>query len=384
MAKLAYVWFWPNGGHRAGLWGAPASASAAVDAFARTSRRVTERYSEALASFGIEARRSMLQMHVREVADDTADVAVTITLVPGGDDLVCADVPCSVSELSEQERARLVLEVVDAGMQRLAQERGWPLDQLEQARQHALDHHLDFEMTGPWKQNRSRTRRARLIARLTDDGWSDLCFEVADAKTGESLGFTRAIKSPANSLPKFKRGVNEMRWAGDMTIERPDDWQVRWGSSWGPVDSFDISDLRAWPLTHDPVPERTPLTVTASIERLQQPLEPEIRFVGGGPTNDVPESYLRSLDVLFDQFQSAANDWWAAADRNLLEIQYEITTEGPDQRVDVRRLKDYVSVKLRRRLDSLTSANGSMLAESDVRQVALSVAKRIGLGDPPV
>lgn len=91
----------------------------------------------------------------------------------------------------------------------------------------------------------------------------------------------------------------------------------------------------------------------------------------------------RVVSPLFRQFEPAAKDWWANADRDLLQIQLDITTHGPDQRVDVRRLKTHVSVQLRRRLDSLTPENGAAAAKSDVRDVALSVAKRMSLGDPP-
>jgi hypothetical protein len=118
-------------------------------------------------------------------------------------------------------------------------------------------------MTGAWKSNRSRSRVARTVARITDDGWSDLAFEVAGSRSGDSHGFTRAVKSPVNSLPKFGRCAPEFRWSDNATIERPDDWQPRYGSKWGPVDTFDTDDLHAWPHVVDPAPEHSPLPVQA-------------------------------------------------------------------------------------------------------------------------
>lgn len=257
VVELKYVWFWPNGGPVDGQWG----NTPAEDAFARTSRRVTERYSESLATFGIEARRSAVQMFVAQPAELTSKVELRLGLHPAGDETIGALVPPSVADMCPADRARLVLEVVDTAMQAIGQERGWPQDALRQARQHTLDHHLSFDMTGPWKTNPQRTRRARPVARITDEGWSELCFEVADAKSGHALGFSRAVRSPANSLPKFNRSARESRWADETTIERPDGWQTRLVSDWGKVDAFDADALRPWPPVTYPMAARSPLPI---------------------------------------------------------------------------------------------------------------------------
>ncbi|KAA1425408.1 hypothetical protein FE697_006035 [Mumia zhuanghuii] len=259
MAVLNYVWFWPNGGPVGRPWGDGGDVT--EDAFARTSRRVTERYSEALGSFDIQARRSAVQMFVSP-ADTASSVVVDVHLTPVGDETVRAHVPTQVATFSSQDRARVVLEVVDASMRAIGAARGWPLQALEQAKQHVLDHHMGFEMTGAWKMDRARRLRARPVARVADDGWSELCFEVAPARAEGSLGFTQALKSPSNSLPKFKRGAaTEFRWASESTIERPDDWQPRYGKAWGPVEVFETSNLHAWPIKLDPVPAHSPLPV---------------------------------------------------------------------------------------------------------------------------
>lgn len=260
MAILRYVWFWPNGGRVNELWGV-GRTTPSEDAFARTSRRVTERYSEALDTFGIEARRSAVQMSISDA--ETADPAVVLELhlQPAGDEVVRANVPPSVAEMSPQARARLVLEVVDTAMLRIGHARGWPEAALRHAKAHTLDHGLAFDMTGDWKSNRSRNRVARPVVRITDDGWSELSFEVAGSRSGDSLGFTRSIRSPLNSLPKFERCAREFRWSDNVMIERPDDWQPRYGSTWGPVDTFDTDDLHEWPRVVDPAPAHSPLPV---------------------------------------------------------------------------------------------------------------------------
>lgn len=259
VAVLNYVWFWPNGGRGDKLWGDPGTP--AGNAFARTSRRVTERYSEGLGAFPTQARRAAVQMFVGQADDDAAGVILRLHLRPAGDETVRVIVPSSVADMAPQDRARLVLEVVDAAMRRIGREQGWSSEATGHALQHSLDHHLGFEMTGSWKSNPGRKRRARPVARITDDGYSELCFEVADAPTGVSLGFTRAIKTPTNSLPKFKRSASEMRWVDNDLIERPDGWQLRIGSSWGQTDIFDTNDLRPWSRVDATAPERSPLVV---------------------------------------------------------------------------------------------------------------------------
>lgn len=259
VAILGYVWFWPNGGHVNRFWGD--GSGPGEDAIARTSRRVTERYSEALGTFGIEARRAAVQMSVSDAETDDTAVVLELTLRPAGDEVVRAFVPPGVAEMTMQDRARVVLEIVDTAMVGIGEARGWPEDALRQSRQHTIEHHLDFDMTGAWKSDRRRKRAARPVARITDDGWSDLSFEVSDSRSGESLGFTRSVRSPLNSLPKFARGAREFRWSDVGTIERPDDWRPRFGSDWGPVDVFDIDDLHEWPQVVHPVPKDSPLPV---------------------------------------------------------------------------------------------------------------------------
>lgn len=263
MAKLQYVWFWPNGGPEDGLWG-PGSTPA-EDAFVRTSRRVTERYSEALAAAGIEARRSAIQMFVSAAEDDASAVVVESHLHPAGDEVFRAFVPAGVAQMSASDRARLVLEVVDAAMLRLAQERGWPVEACHRARQHAMEHGLSFRTAGPWKSNPSRKRRVRPVVRIKDDGLGDLAIEVADARTGVPLGFTRSVRSPLNSVQKLKRSTREMRWADDSTLERPSDWQVRTGTDWGKLDAFDIGDLRPWQEASDAASADSPLPVVVRV-----------------------------------------------------------------------------------------------------------------------
>lgn len=262
VAKLGYLWFWPD----AGQFGQPWSDNPEQDAFVRTSRRVTERYSEPLGELDFNARRWSQKLSVWPVADLVGEkvgdrVVVHVHHLPRREQVAHAFVPTAIIDLAPQQRARVVLEVVDAAMQSIGGRLGWPAEALTQARLRALDHHLEFEMKGTWNQNPTLDRRVRLVARIADDGWSDMCFEVADEATGRSLGFTSIEKSPANALGKFQDSIGELRWADAATVQRPDAWKVQTGTEWGGVVSADIEDLRPWPVVIRPVPERSPLSV---------------------------------------------------------------------------------------------------------------------------
>jgi len=263
MVALNYVWFWPDGGHRDRPW--PDSYGdvdyAAEDAFLRTSRRVTERYSEALAESPLEARRPSIDMGVNQYGSDDGSVSVNLGLSRPGENGVRVDIPATVATLGPQDRARLVLDAVDLAMRNIGDALGWPQEVLDRAYQHTLDHGLGFSMAGPWKADRSRRRRARAVARIRDEGWSELCFEIVDARTDTHLGFTSTVVSALNSLSKFTRHASEFRWADASTAERPHDWQVRFISDWGQRDTFDVEDLRPWPEVLLPVPDRAPLPI---------------------------------------------------------------------------------------------------------------------------
>jgi len=260
VANLQYVWFWPNGGHRDGMW--DPRGSSAVDRFARTSRRVTERYSEGLQEHEIAATRTAIQMIAVETQQPTDEVVVHVALRQfDGDEAVRVDLPRRVADLPGPVCSLLVLDVVSAAMARLAQLRGWRLSPFDQARQHVIDHQFSFEIAGPWKSNRARTLRARPVLRVGGDGFGEKAFEIADAGSGATLGFTRGEMTPVNSQPKFKRDIRKWRWADTSVIECPDGWQIRLDTDWGKLARFDASDLHAWPLVNEPMPHNSPLSI---------------------------------------------------------------------------------------------------------------------------
>lgn len=178
VAALNYVWFWPDNGRRDKPW--PHSYGgvdySAEDAFLRTSRRVTERYSEALAENRLEtrsSRSSSLDMGVNQYRSDDETVSVRLGLTRPGENGVGVDIPANVATLAAQDRARLVLDVVDLAMRTIGDVLDWPLDVLDRAHQHTLDHGLGFSMAGPWKTTgQVSAGHARSPGSVTKDGAS--------------------------------------------------------------------------------------------------------------------------------------------------------------------------------------------------------------------
>lgn len=257
MAKLGYVWCWPS----SGLQGQPWAESSEEDSFTRTSRRVTECYSETLEDLGLEARRWSQKIVPQGRRGRQRRALVSVVHLPRREHVVHAHLPSSVVDMARQDRARLVLDVVDIAMRRIGAQRGWNEEALDRPQQHALEHNLEFEMTGPWTSSPTGDRRIRLVARIADDGWSDLCFEVADGASGLSLGFTQTVRSPLNNVQSFRDGVKAFRWADPVTIERPAGWSTYSGTSWPSVESFNIGDLRAWPAEREPAPHQSPIEI---------------------------------------------------------------------------------------------------------------------------
>lgn len=240
MPKLNYVWFWPNGGPTEEGW---YELGDGLDAFARTSRRVTERYSEGLAAAGIEARRSAVQMMLSDANAPEDRVVLETDVRRPGDEIVRVLVPEAVGSLAPQDRAQLVLDVVDAAMRRIGDARGWPLVELAHAHAHVREHNFTFEMVGPWKSNPSRKRRVRPVAHIADDGWGRLSYEVADSRSGATLGFTRLMPITLNSLPQFKRAIGFTRWRDERTLEREESWLRHVGQREDELQLFDIEEL---------------------------------------------------------------------------------------------------------------------------------------------
>ena len=241
MAKLKDVWFWPNGGPTEEGWG---GLGEGADAFARTSRRVTERYCEGLAAIGIEARRSTVKMLLFEPSAPETDVVLeTLWVDRPGEEIVRVLVPTAVAGLAPQDRAQLVLDVVDTAMRYIGEARGWPIEELARAHYHVLEHNFTYEMVGSWRSNQSRRRRVRPVAHIADDGWGRLSYEVADSRSGVTLGFTRLKPITLNSLPKFTRAIRSTRWRDENTLEREESWLRRVGVRGDELQLFDIEEL---------------------------------------------------------------------------------------------------------------------------------------------
>jgi len=111
---------------------------------------------------------------------------------------------------------------------------------------------------------------------------------------------------------------------------------------------------------------------------------PEIRFVGGGPSNGVPRSYQQTLTNLLRQVadEPAWLQWWSAADRAILEIFYWYDVDGC--RVTARRGRNKLIAAIERPTSTMQrSPDPAALARQDVGELLAAIRHRMRLPEPP-
>ena len=215
MAHFKLVLVWPPTGFPDRSWSDDDDPE--EDAFVRSARSVTELYSEGLAALGIEGRCSELRFLV---GHDPAATDVTVrvsTRRPEGFEFAGASLPTGVAALPIPERQRLVLDVIHGAVLRLAEARGWDLQELDAVRRHVLDRGFEFRWDGPYKSSPDRRHRARARYRLTDTGYGRAHIEVVDrdgsvvTESGDALAFS--------TLEGFKRSARTLRWDGGRLVQ---------------------------------------------------------------------------------------------------------------------------------------------------------------------
>lgn len=377
MAVLRTVEIWPATGFPHTAW----DDDPAVDAIAKTSRRVCERYGEGLAAHEIRSRSASVRFFAA-TDPERSDLLVDVHLDSPGDESCFVHLPPGMAELSAQGRAGLVLDVIHGGLLRLAEARGWDTGAFEDARRHTVDHGLSFTWSSAWKSSPGRKLRARACYRIEDDGHSRVTVEIAETSTGHVLGTTPEVLG-FSTIEGMKRGAKTLRWDGPgamRIVGCPDPWGGSLGES-----RFEIGDLRHPTPVRVPDPTSAEYTVTVRGQGSTAPeQEPEIQVIGGGPMNDVPYEYIDALYVLLEEVVDGWTQWWSKADRALLEVWYRF---GDDVRegVLVRLNENSVTARISRPTASmLTGRDGVRQAHGDVSDLMARVATRLGLGPHPV
>ena len=383
MGTLRTIETWPYGGHVDAPW----DEDVDVDAFVKTARRVCDRYSAEVRDLSIPARLSLVRFFVHKSA--VAEVSVEVNVDPttdfeGGGILV----PAGTADLTPQQRARLVLDSLHAGVLRLAEARGWDAHLLEAAEQQTLAAGLEFTWAGPWKAARHRRTRARPVFRLDDDGWGRVAIEVEDRATARCLGFTGALAT-WSSEEGFRRAARTLRW------ESPDAVSIEpriepFGDSDGPtivdVGPDALSDRSPFEQQAGAVPDNPPYDVRAVGVGAQAPEQlPQIQFVGYARPKSLSRDYLRNVTPLLMRLEERPEwlAWWTASGVTFLELVADF--DGPARAGSLLRVTGQRALaKLNRPAQTMKEGEaGVRQAHADVLALVLKIQDRFGLAEPP-
>ncbi|MBK8446514.1 MAG: hypothetical protein IPL41_07505 [Micropruina sp.] len=299
-------------------------------------------------------------------------------------ELVNVGLPVGVAEFSADQLASLALAIVDGGMRRLGQARGWPASAMDHAREHVVVSGFRFVWHGDWKSSRNRQLRARLRVELLDTGFGELSIQVADNDSDDLVAESPPYKAYA-TVEGFRRSGRTLRWVAQDELEVSpycgprglyDDKKAR----------FRMGPLAPVRLGRGASPRQfvePPLPVRVCGRGSQAPEQPHEIMAGGmGPTNGVPLSYTDELWRLFEQLDTPQwQAWWSGAPHAVLEIDayFGPKSQGPTARAG----NNVVRARINRWPKAIDRANGAEEARNDLRHLLEKLQLRFGLGPIP-
>ncbi|WP_193614498.1 hypothetical protein [Nocardioides lijunqiniae] len=206
MAVLGHVEFWPPSGWEDLPW----TEDPATDALVKSARRVSEAYGDALRAERLEGPCSSLRFFSHPHEDDELQLQVG-TAAPGEWESGIVLVPRVVAALSSKDRGLLVLDLIHQAMVDLAPHRGWSLEAVQRARARVLTQGLEFGWFSPWKASPDRSKSARVVFRVADDGFGRAVIEVRDRASEDLVARSEPVVAYA-SLVSFRASAKTLRW----------------------------------------------------------------------------------------------------------------------------------------------------------------------------
>ncbi len=253
---LRRVHVWPLSGPPTCLWGrSDDGPTPEENSFLRTSRRVCEAFSVALAEEAIATRHaSWIEIEVYEVgAEGHLDYAAGARLwagdLRGKRDYGFLDIPRGFHEWSGALRADLVLRAVHAVVYHLGEVRGWDLAAIDRARDAVVVGGYLFTWTSPWKSSPDGKDRVRIQVRLLDDGFGRLSFMVAAVGSELPRLVSAEIVAGCNSS-SYESSAQSLRWEPPsvVTVSGSATGRVRMDTVTG---LLEVIDPPEYPLPND-------------------------------------------------------------------------------------------------------------------------------------
>jgi hypothetical protein len=378
LAVVRYVGFFPPTGFPDRAW----IDDRACDLLVKSARRVVELYSEEISGLGLIGKASEVRVFMHPAPKGQEHVSVDVHLdFYGAFEGAIALIPASVEGLVADQRADLAFAILDGVMREFAPHRDWAVSALDLAESKSRARGLEFTWHGPWKSSPDQRHEARGVFWLEDDGFGRAVVEVRPRGDADAAILRSADRRAYCTAAGFARSAKTLRWSdGRVTMTSSidilgrDDGEIRFDPASGTTGT-----LVARKATAETVSRQQPVVAVTSSRRV--PDVHTIRFIGGGPDNGVPATYLRALAEHLEQLSETGHAWWSTADRNLLEIQYVITDHA--RGVKVRRLRNRVTAVIERSLNSFGTSDAAQLARNDVNALIHAVTKRMDLRNPP-
>jgi hypothetical protein len=313
-----------------------------------------------------------------------------------GFELAVTSLPPGIAGLPSQVRAGLVLEVVHAATTRLGRERGWDQAALIAAREHVLAAGLRYRWEGPVKVSPDRQHTAQPVFVLHDDGYGRVAVQIRRRDDG-GLGAASPSALAFSTSAGFARSARTLRWRSRRTVEmvpyaglsvgigRTTLWRDDQGLITVDLDEADAFGAPAGRPEDEEADSATPEgQAPAVVVQVPADLGPRINVVGGGPTNDVPDAYLTTLNGLLEQLTGPQwQRWWSAGEDEVLEVWYDFAAASAG--IAARRSGDKLRVTIRRPMSTFAAVGDPvLLARDDVEAMLASVSRRAGLGGHPL
>lgn len=341
------------------------------DAFARSSRRVSERFSELARGLGGRLPRSVLRL---DHGGHSPDGAIHLQLVDPSLERKCVvqvSLPVTASGLDGGERAWLALAVHHAAGVAVAEQWGADPEPFHEARAQMETEGLSPLWCGPWKSSPSRRLRARLCQVIEDDGWARAWIEVS-TREGEVLGYSRRILSPG-SLVAWRRATRALHWVDDTAVSA-----TATDALGDPTVLLYVRIDRLHPAVEVP----TASAPSCGVPDILIDAYPDEVAVTWGDINGYPHLVPREIRSVWSSYGSRVGplaSWWTASPYRRLDITLDVS---PDARNSTNSMDGWLFVTVGCTPDALEGVDAEQLFAKVTTKAVELAAKRARIAAP--
>lgn len=356
-----------------------------MDALLRGSKKVTELLGECLAEEDITTPFASVRLMPGQPSA-SGDLEVEISdYMAGGEDIAHVGVPAGLHDLGVRERDALVLLMWRETLKRLVARRGGDPAAVDRAAEAARRDDYEIPRHGPWKQDRSRSRRMRMVGVLRDDGFLRLRVEVEELRGERSSRLSDEIVG-GSTYWSFDRAARSLRWMSSSTVEGVSVPGIILGDRGSFVLDAETGAIEVRGGHADPLPiEPTGRPRAIGFRFVEKPVDHvQVYWGGGGPTNEVPPEYLDETERLADLLDSPEwIAWWRLVDVDEVRAYVDYL---PSSSASIVRFRGRaLSVTLKRPADTIpTGPAAALLARRDTESALARIAERRKIRPAPV